>query len=664
MAPKKTWANPMRKRTGYTQYNFTVDDREYIIEVPDGVTTSIISRKVQNNPELYNKISSLAIERGYDMDNDTPPFPLVSKELYASLIRDAKLALGHGWKKDERVYIKNIVSIIASPYASILPGSNGTIRKKCKPRSKKGPPAAGDDPDDDDDCENYDDYKFPPLAADTDESNIDSSTSVAPPVRSSVVQSRPTHIQRISAEYFATDPSYKTRYALDRYKNRVFFLQDYLRFDNDPTRENLPIQIGYIEGPDVPPSGSELEAIYSILNGETQRPFTLIRGGVEIGGNYIYLLKPQVKLVILEETVRKIEEDKERKIQEERQAWLDSLKPTTYKGHPLLYGPLNTRGEYPLYEPEDYTYIGDYYPDSRYNPIFDEKKLENFGIQYTGYDTDSDEEVKDDDNNESTDDMHDYYDPHDDVPRFGSDRIPVSSDAGLVVVPPPVPAPAPAPARSNEPQPPHPPFPLPDGWKLWWSKSRNVWGFVNETTGFFQENPPTKGPSWRAAISKTYNRWYLYNTADANVKEWVGGRSGQKKRTMKKLRRKATNKPMPASSKRKRSTMRKRNKSNRRSLKNAKIVLRKVDKPDAKYPYMLRLSTRKRHLAIDEGVRREARRVNRTRRQAATAKKARLNVLRLYRKNNYPSDCRIITRDMKFIDKKYGLGATTNICTK
>ena len=47
MAPKKDWGPEKRKRKEYKKYDFTVDGRDYILEVPDAVTTSVIlqSRK-------------------------------------------------------------------------------------------------------------------------------------------------------------------------------------------------------------------------------------------------------------------------------------------------------------------------------------------------------------------------------------------------------------------------------------------------------------------------------------------------------------------------------------------------------------------------------------------------------------------------------------------
>ena len=52
----------------------------------------------------------------------------------------------------------------------------------------------------------------------------------------------------------------------------------------------------------------------------------------------------------------------------------------------------------------------------------------------------------------------------------------------------------------------------------------------------------------------------------------------------------------------------------------------------------------------------------RTMKKAAIAKKGRFNVLRIYRKNKKVKECNIITHDMRYMDKKYGLGKTRNIC--
>ena len=43
-------------------------------------------------------------------------------------------------------------------------------------------------------------------------------------------------------------------------------------------------------------------------------------------------------------------------------------------------------------------------------------------------------------------------------------------------------------------------------------------------------------------------------------------------------------------------------------------------------------------------------------------KKARFNVLRMYRKNNDKKGCKNLTKDMIYLDKKYNLGKTKKIC--
>ena len=55
---------------------------------------------------------------------------------------------------------------------------------------------------------------------------------------------------------------------------------------------------------------------------------------------------------------------------------------------------------------------------------------------------------------------------------------------------------------------------------------------------------------------------------------------------------------------------------------------------------------------------------NKTQKQAAIAKKGRFNILRIYRRNNNVKDCNIITRDMRYMDKKYKLGETSKGKTK
>lgn len=91
--------------------------------------------------------------------------------------------------------------------------------------------------------------------------------------------------------------------------------------------------------------------------------------------------------------------------------------------------------------------------------------------------------------------------------------------------------------------------------------------------------------------------------------------------------------------------------------------LRKISKKNKKHIYKIKYSAKKRHLAIDEGVNKEGKKRNYTKKKAAQAKKARFNVLRIYNKKN-KKFCNTITADMRYMDKKYKLGHTNNICKK
>ena len=90
--------------------------------------------------------------------------------------------------------------------------------------------------------------------------------------------------------------------------------------------------------------------------------------------------------------------------------------------------------------------------------------------------------------------------------------------------------------------------------------------------------------------------------------------------------------------------------------------LRKISYKNKKHHYRLKDPFRKRKLAIHEGVNREAKKTGKTKKKAAIAKKGRFNILRIYRKNKKIKECKTITHDMRYMDRKYGLGKTKNIC--
>lgn len=92
--------------------------------------------------------------------------------------------------------------------------------------------------------------------------------------------------------------------------------------------------------------------------------------------------------------------------------------------------------------------------------------------------------------------------------------------------------------------------------------------------------------------------------------------------------------------------------------------LKKSLNVNKKHHYKLKFPPKKRRLALDEGINYETKHTKKTRRQAATAKKGRLNILRIYRRNKNLKDCDKITDDMRYIDRKYKLGKTSSICGK
>jgi uncharacterized protein len=88
--------------------------------------------------------------------------------------------------------------------------------------------------------------------------------------------------------------------------------------------------------------------------------------------------------------------------------------------------------------------------------------------------------------------------------------------------------------------------------------------------------------------------------------------------------------------------------------------LRKINKTNKKYLYHLNDKQSKRILAINEDLNKIKNKTKK--RDAASKKKKRFNIIRLYRKNKDKKGCKKLTKDMKYLDKKYRLGKTKNIC--
>ena len=90
--------------------------------------------------------------------------------------------------------------------------------------------------------------------------------------------------------------------------------------------------------------------------------------------------------------------------------------------------------------------------------------------------------------------------------------------------------------------------------------------------------------------------------------------------------------------------------------------LRKLTKKNKKHIYRLKDPQYKRILAINEGINTKQNNTFKKKKLAATRKKARFNILRLYRKNKDVKGCRRLTKDMRYMDKTYKLGKTNKIC--
>ena len=78
--------------------------------------------------------------------------------------------------------------------------------------------------------------------------------------------------------------------------------------------------------------------------------------------------------------------------------------------------------------------------------------------------------------------------------------------------------------------------------------------------------------------------------------------------------------------------------------------------------YKLGDTEEKRHKAINSGIKASSK-IYGSQRAAAIKKKARFNILRIYRRYLKKGECQKITKDMRYIDKKYiKNGTTKNIC--
>tara|TARA_Y100000741_G_scaffold361536_1_gene345708 strand:- start:1295 stop:1624 length:330 start_codon:yes stop_codon:yes gene_type:complete len=92
--------------------------------------------------------------------------------------------------------------------------------------------------------------------------------------------------------------------------------------------------------------------------------------------------------------------------------------------------------------------------------------------------------------------------------------------------------------------------------------------------------------------------------------------------------------------------------------------LRPLTYKNKKHKYKLNETVRKRRQAINEKINSGSNKRKNSIKKRALSKKRRFNILRIYRRYNNIKDCKKITRDMRYIDKKYNLKKTNDICGK
>ena len=90
-----------------------------------------------------------------------------------------------------------------------------------------------------------------------------------------------------------------------------------------------------------------------------------------------------------------------------------------------------------------------------------------------------------------------------------------------------------------------------------------------------------------------------------------------------------------------------------------------IKKNKSPYEYHIKDNLKKRRSMLDKIIKWHSAERNISERSAAISKKRHLNTLRIYRKNKHDKKSiknkRILTSDMKYLDKKYELGKTNEI---
>ena len=363
-----------------------VDDHEYEILIPSG--TQDVQMENCQKPDKFGpvydklrethadkltggiKLPELPMEEGDD-DKLTP---------HIRAIRQAFVETGKGWGSGTgcKFWYKNLYTNYPL-FLNIRPIAGHIVRAKAGKKAACEKVAAEEPP-----AEKV-------AAEEPPAQKVSSSSQPAPKPSVSKRGPNTDSMGRISVEFILHD---KKHYAMERGVNRIFFFDDWREHDRNP-QTHYPTQIGYIEGPDVPPSGEPCSI--SVIDGSKQRGFEYVdnSGYHMMGGKFIYPLKPQYKLVI----TKSKEEFEQEKREAEYKEFVDSLKEVTYNGHKLYYAPYNERWhQFPLYDklPDDdgdlvWKTIGDYDASSAAD-IPDPTNDDNWAIQYHGYNPDSSDE--------------------------------------------------------------------------------------------------------------------------------------------------------------------------------------------------------------------------------------------------------------------------------
>lgn len=337
---------PWSDRKSYKEHVIkTADGEEFKLYDPGRNQHESYSKSMKNNRKIYAKVKEYAKENGDKVDGDG--MPLVHHEIWYKYLSRAAYETGEGWGVNEKLWITSprMGERGFSMYLGLSPVD--TIRKS----KKRQVAAAGAGDDDEQEARKVAAPKVP-----SDEMVLNEEKEE---------EEKPA--QKVSAEkskMSARECTIKgVKYACNTETGKIYDLESFMEYIRGEREEP------FLVGQDFDKDGKKM---------------------IRIDVNKLEEIKKQH-----EEKKKRLEEEKERKEQEEHESFVNSLTPVTYKGKNIFYGPFDERSHsYPLYSEseDDYHLIGDYEPDSIFTKKFDENKLDNFVIQYRGYDTDTSEE--------------------------------------------------------------------------------------------------------------------------------------------------------------------------------------------------------------------------------------------------------------------------------